>query len=318
MKISCLSPGPHTIWIWMASVMVVCLLAAVPAFAQSPPGGGQPGPAGKTQPPGNDLDAFMTKVLERRDIDWERLRNYVFSERETVEFKASFLPALENIRKEYLWRVRDGYIVRTPIKANGVSVSKEEQTKAENEWIEQQKRKKGKALERESFFGFKFQPGRYLYAGKKDVDNRELTVVEYYPDFRDEGEPKPQEKSKKKRNDPESDEYYERMFEKAFVVTMLIDPAEYQIVQMTFDNVGLDFLPARWLVRVSDIKASLTMDKPIGDVWLPKTISAWGAVSTANGDLTLRYSREFFDYRKTEVKVKFWYEKPSTSETLKK
>jgi len=262
----------------------------------------------------------MTKVLERREIDWNRLHNYVFSERETLEIKASLLPALGNIRREYLWRVRDGYIIRTPVKANGVSVSKDEQTRAENEWIEQQKRKKGRGLEREAFFGFKFQPGRYLYAGKKIVDNRELTVIEYYPDFRDEheDEAKAEDKRKKKPGDPESEEYYERMFEKAFVATMLIDPAEHQIVQMTFDNVGLDFLPARWLVRVSDIKATLTMDKPYGDVWLPKTISAWGSVSTANGDLSLRYSREFFDYSKTDVKVKFWYEKPSIPETEKK
>jgi hypothetical protein len=300
-----------------------CLLVTSGAavFAQTPSAANEAQNKGL---PTNDLDAFMAKVLERREIDWDRLHNYVFSERETLEIKTNRLPALENIRKEYVWRVKDGYIVRTPVKANGVSISKDEQARAENEWIEQQKRRKSKALERESFFGFKFQPGRYLYAGKKTVENRELTVIEYYPDFKDldddqgEGssaklEEKEGKKEPKQRDSEE--EYYERMFEKAFVATMLVDPQEHQLVEMTFDNVGLDFLPARWLVRVSDIKASLRMDKPYGDVWLPKTIQAWGSVSTAYGDLSLRYSREFFDYKRTDVKVKFWYERPSAPKT---
>ncbi len=300
------------------SSLGLCLFLAsgIAVLAQTPSSAKD---AKNTTLPSNDLDAFMAKVLERRDIDWDRLHNYVFSERETLEIKTNLVPALENIRKEYVWRVKDGYIVRTPVKANGVSISADEQAKAENDWIEQQKRRKGKALERESFFGFKFQPGRYLYAGKKTVGNRELMVIEYYPDFKhlDDDEDKetpsakPEDKKPEKNRDSQTEEYYERMFEKAFVATMLVDPQEHQLVEMTFDNVGLDFLPARWLVRVSDIKASLTMDKPYGDVWLPKTIKAWGSVSTAYGDLTLKYSREFFDYKKTDVKVKFWYEKPS-------
>ncbi len=300
-------------------VLFLFLASGIAVLAQTPSPGKQVPDKGL---PANELDAFMAKVLERRDIDWERLHNYVFSERETLEIKTNRLPALENIRKEYVWRVKDGYIVRTPVKANGVSIAKDEQARAENEWIEQQKRRKGKALERESFFGFKFQPGRYLYAGKRTVGNRELMVIEYYPDFKDldndKGEAssaKAEDKKREKQRESDSEEYYERMFEKAFVATMLVDPQEHQLVEMTFDNVGLDFLPARWLVRVSDIKASLAMDKPYGDVWLPKTIQAWGSVSTAIGDLTLRYAREFFDYKKTDVKVKFWYEKPSAPKT---
>ena len=36
---------------------------------------------------------------------------------------------------------------------------------------------------------------------------------------------------------------------KTALVTLWVDPVEHQIVKYTFDNVWMDFLPARWLVR---------------------------------------------------------------------
>jgi hypothetical protein len=94
--------------------------------------------------------------------------------------------------------------------------------------------------------------------------------------------------------------------EKSLLVTMLIVPEEHQIVKLTFNNVGLEFLPARWLLRINDIKASIIMDKPLNDVWLPINISAYGSLSTAAFNLTAHYSREFYSYQKTDVKVRFW------------
>lgn len=35
----------------------------------------------------------------------------------------------------------------------------------------------------------------------------------------------------------------------------------------------MDFLPAGWLVKVDDLRASMVMGQPFQDVWLPKTIS---------------------------------------------
>jgi hypothetical protein len=58
----------------------------------------------------------------------------------------------------------------------------------------------------------------------------------------------------------------------------------------------------------------MTMHKPFENVWLPHAINASGAVTTANGSLTVRYLREFYDYKKTDVKVRFWYEKPRPQE----
>jgi hypothetical protein len=255
----------------------------------------------------DDLDQFMAKVLEQRKINWDELHGYVFNEREVLEIKGMKLAALESFRKEYVWFVRDGYIVRSPLRVNGVKVSKEEQAKAEEDWLRSRKKRR-ENVNRDEFFSFKFKPGRYLFGGMQEYEGRKLALVEYYPPIADE---KPESES---RNKSDEEEKYERMFEKTLRVSMLILPEEHQIVRFTFDNVGLEFLPARWLVRIDDLKASMTMDKPLGDVWLPKQVSASGSISTANGTLSVRYSKEFFDYSRTDVKVRFWFEKSESNE----
>jgi hypothetical protein len=257
------------------------------------------------KPPESDLDALMVKALKRRDLDWDRLHNYLFRERESLELRAFDATPRESIRREYVWLVRDGYLVRSPIRVNGVELSKEEQARAERKWIEQQKkRRKSGSLERESFFGFRFQPGRYLLAGRAVHEGREVLVVEHYPKISERTTA-----SRDRQRDPK-EQYYEEMFEKSLLVTMFVDPEKHQIVRLTFDNVGLDFLPGRWLARVSELKAGMDMHEAFGQVWLPRSISAAGSVVTANGTFELRYSREFFDYQQTDVRVKFWYEKP--------
>ena len=60
---------------------------------------------------------------------------------------------------------------------------------------------------------------------------------------------------------------------KTALITLWVDPAEHQIVKYTFDNVWLDFLPGAWLVRVDDLRASMTMGQPFAGIWLPRTIN---------------------------------------------
>ena len=48
---------------------------------------------------------------------------------------------------------------------------------------------------------------------------------------------------------------------KVALVTLWVDPAAEQIVKYTFDNTEFDFLPGRWLVRVGDVTASMTMSR---------------------------------------------------------
>jgi hypothetical protein len=259
-----------------------------------------PGPGSRQkQEIEGDLDVFMSKVLERREINWEQLHGYVFNELETLEIRGVKLPPMANFRKEYVWIVRDGYLVRSPVRVNGVKVSKEEQAASEEDWIREHKDKRHDSLDREIFLGFKFHPGTYLYAGKQNLDGRELVAIEHYPS--------------KKAEDSKKEEF-ERMFEKTILVTMLIEPKEHQLVRITFDNVGMEFLPVRWLVRLEELRASMTMDKPFGEVWLPKRIVAAGSVDTAGPSLSVKYSREFYDYNKTDVRVKLFYDPPSMKE----
>src|SRR5437867_2152768 len=280
---------------WMFPTL---LLACLSSPAAEPPRDCTSGGQGKGDFEG-DLDAFMANVMLKRRINWDHLHGYVFNERESLEIKGVKLPPMANFRREYVWVVRDGYLVRSPVRVNGVKVSQKEQADAEEQWLRGKKDKRNETLGRDMFFHFRFEPGSYLYAGRQVFEGRELVAIEYYPNKRrNEG----QEQKNKKEDE------YERMFKKTILVTMLIEPKEYQIVRITFDNVGLEFLPFRWLVRLEELRATMTMHKPLGDVWLPRLIVAAGSIDTAGPSLSVKYTREFYDYGKTDVKVKLRFE----------
>ena len=82
---------------------------------------------------------------------------------------------------------------------------------------------------------------------------------------------------------------------------MLIDPKEHQIVHMTLENAGFDFLPAGWLFKLDTVELSTSMHNPFEDVWLTRDIEAYGRVTTAGGGVVVRYSSTFFDYTKAET-----------------
>ena len=46
------------------------------------------GPPAELKAP-QDIDAFMAKVLEKRDIDWDRFYNYTCRDREVLEFEGT-------------------------------------------------------------------------------------------------------------------------------------------------------------------------------------------------------------------------------------
>lgn len=250
----------------------------------------------------NEIDAFMEKVLEQREISWDELYDYVFSETMKLDFAGMDIAAIESFEHEFTWFVRDGYLLRSPYRMNGVEVSAEERTEYENDWLgDMEDGERSTRIERDSFFDFEFEPGNYFFAGREVFEEREVVRIEYYPThlFSDEGD----------EADDEEDEF-DRAFDKTSLVTMLIVPEEHQIVKVIFENLGMDFLPGRWLVQVEEIKASMVMDMPIDGVWLPRLIQATGRVSTASGALSLDFSREFFDYKQTDVGARVMYGRP--------
>ena len=247
-----------------------------------------------------DLDAFMQKALERREVNWEKVQDFIFHEQEDLELQGFDIAAEESFRKEYDWYYRGGNLVRRLVRSDGVKVEG-----PERRW----NAKEGKTkppLSRRSFFGFKFQPGNYFLAGRDEFEGNKVLVVEYYPQnlFEDEDHGK--------RDDDERE--FEEAFEKTSRVRLWILPDEHQIVKMTFDNVGLEFLPYRWLVRIDDIRATLIMGQPIAGVWLPREIFATGRVSTAAASLRVQYERKFLDYREADVNVRFKFEGPESKD----
>jgi hypothetical protein len=242
----------------------------------------------------------MRKVLENRSVNWEMYHDYFGRERARLSIEGTLDETLHGFEREYLWFVKDGYLVRSPVSVDGVPVSPEDREREETEWIERLKeRKRGDGPDREQFFGFEFEPGRFFYAGRETFEGRDVVVIEYYP----RNAPWSEDEEAEEKDEKEAE--IEAKLGKVFFVTMLVDPAEHQIVRMTLENAGFDFLPARWLVHVDEVEVSLTMDQPIDDVWLTRDMEAYGKVTTAAGSLEVRYRSTFYDYGKTRTGVKY-------------
>src|SRR4029450_2707362 len=100
----------------------------------------------------SDLDAFMEKVLARRDDNWKKLQQYVLEEKEAFDLTGPGRFPLWGMRREYTWFIRDGIFVRSPVSADGVKLSESDRRKAEEQWLRRQKnreeREKGNAERR--------------------------------------------------------------------------------------------------------------------------------------------------------------------------
>lgn len=83
----------------------------------------------------SDLDAFMERVLARRDDNWKKLQQYVLEEKEAFDLTGPGGLPLWGMRREYSWFIRNGIFVRSPVKANGVTLSEADRRKAEAEWL---------------------------------------------------------------------------------------------------------------------------------------------------------------------------------------
>src|SRR5207302_688704 len=190
------------------------------------------------------------------------------------------------------------------------------------------------------FMDFKFEPGNYYLAGKETLEGKELLKVDYLPTKmfddepsemdkeesaahkaeerktederrKDEDKKKDDDKKKDSKKDQQKadkekkqDEEIDRKFDKTSQVTLWVDPQTQQIVKYTFDNVWLDFLPAGWLVKIDDLRASMQMGQPFPGVWLPHNMNIHAGLSFALGPLEMQYRREFSNYRKAEVTSK--------------
>jgi hypothetical protein len=181
------------------------------------------------------------------------------------------------------------------------------------------------------FMDFKFEPGNYYLAGKETLDGHDVLKVDYLPtklfnedddhsdhdhsadkpkeekkeDKKEEKKEKPDKRTEKqKQEEQKAEEDIDRKMNKTAQVTLWVDPTSHQIVKYTFDNVWMDFLPAGWLVRIDDLRASMQMGQPFPGVWLPHNVSIHAGVSLALGPMELAYRREFSNYRRADVSSK--------------
>jgi hypothetical protein len=92
-----------------------------------------------------DLDAFMRQVLEKRDDNWKKLQQYVLDEHETIELRGPTRLPMWGEKRDYTWYIRDGFFVRSPVRANGVAIGEEERRKYEADYLKRQQRREQQA-----------------------------------------------------------------------------------------------------------------------------------------------------------------------------
>ncbi|MFB3852677.1 MAG: hypothetical protein ACE148_02500 [Vicinamibacterales bacterium] len=325
-----------------SAAFVAAGAVALPALAQS-----LKQPAGE-----NDLDRFMAKVLERREENWKTLHDYVLDEVERFELVGPGGIRLHGMNREFTWYVRDGYFIRSPVRFDGVTLAEDKRRGYEERWLSEEKERERREKEEQEkpdarrgvtpgdpsldgfvsergeprfvseayFLKFKFEPGNYYFAGREQLDGREVVRIEYYPTrlFSGAGqrsEERGRQEARKevagkgpgepgeRRRAMDEDEF-ERKMNKVAVVTLWVDPSEYQIVRYTFDNVDFGFLPGRWLVRVDAVKATMTMTRVFDGVWLPKRLNMEAGITLASGSYRLSYGRDFSEYRRAETSAR--------------
>jgi hypothetical protein len=286
----------------------------------------------------SDLDAFMERVLARRDENWKKLQQYILDETERIEVRGPGNIPVWGDKRDYSWFIREGYFIRSPLKANGVEVSDSERRKAEDDYLKRTKAREQRGRGRGGdgntgdaavldqatgdkppsmeallaqtrqpefirsayFLRFKFEQGKYALVGKEKYGDRDVLRIEYYPArlFSHEQEQQKRRQAEKKTDKGEDFEAaMERMMNKVSLVTIWVEPSSHQIVKYTFDNINFDFLPGAWLLRVDDLKASMTMSEPFKEIWLPRDIEFYFSVMLAAGSFNVRYHADYHDYR---------------------
>lgn len=311
---------------WRLVFVVLCGVGAAlrPAGAQAP-----------EEP--SDLDAFMAEVLARRDENWKRLQQYLLDERERLQIAGPTGVPLWGDERTYTWFIRDGFFVRSPLTANGVAIADRERRRAEDEYLTRVRTRDrrdlpdvpppqgfdapaaGRPREAATEFGgllaqsrapqfidkayflrFTFEPGRYAFVGRETLEGVEVLRIEYYPArlFSHEQDAEDRRRAAGTANRGEDVEAArERLMNKGSLVTLWVAPAPRQIVKYTFDNVALDFLPAAWLFRVTDLTATMTMAEAFPAVWLPRAIEMHFGAMLAIGPIDARYRVQYEQYR---------------------
>lgn len=297
-----------------------------------------PGAAPSAAPRETDLDRFMAAVLSRRDDNWKKLQQYILDERERVLVTGPGGVRLFGLSREYRWFQKDGFFIRSPLAANGVTVGEADRRRYEHDWLQRQQKRDERRRERDAkthpgeppaapaeavgdvlrqqsepsfvsaayFLRFKFEPGRYALAGKEQLDGREVLKVQYYPArlFDDAGHERRDGEPARQRERGDEDERFDRQMNKVSLVTLWILRDERQIVRYVFDNVDMGFLPGRSVLRIDGLTAAMQMSEPFPGVWLPRAVAGRVRFGSAAGPVEAAYDISYADYKQAGVTVK--------------
>lgn len=258
---------------------------------------------------GKELDELMARVWQNCKTDLENLRGYAFSETEVIEENGVLGLAKRysyQTRIDYVWAPSDdGYLVPRPTHINGKEAP--DLSRMDSPWNQpgyavfdlntgtfypakwantRHHRPPWLVLEtildlfdhfvqcsfRDRFFPrFKYEPGKYKYAGAKEYEGNRVIEVRY-----------------------KTKTYKTNLGNKLTVeIKMLILPEENQLVKVTCStSSSFD----RW-------EYVMMMKKP-GNDWLLNRFCGYSRTSSSN----YRRVSDFHDYIKTDVKARFWLE----------
>ena len=291
-----------------------------------------------------DLDRFMREVLTRRDDNWRKLQQYVLDEHERFQLRGPARAPLFGEERDYTWYIRDGFFVRSPLKVNGADVPEPDRRCYEADYLARARRREARAqaggdetpdpvpppapstgadldsvirqtrqpqfISSAYFLKFRFDAGHYALVGRETLEGRQVVRVEYYPSnlFRDESrrprEGETEAQRRRRARDEADDQQLMRLMNKTSRVTLWIEPTRHQIVKYVFEDLGWNFFPAQWAVRVSHVDATMTVGEMFPEVWLPRSLTMDFAMLMAAGPIDAHYALEYHDYRQPDVTAK--------------
>ena len=305
-------PQSAVVLISMAAMLV---LPSTPALAQPGAAAGRVGatkhfpsaaPRARESPAAanaNEIDRLVKDVIDRRQAaEWRRLGDFVLREALVVAIDAPRSSPLAGFRRtrEYEWFVRNGWAIRSPGRVDGVVVGEERRRGYERDWWREERGRRASAKSGDPDFEPRFvtdfhyflewdlKPGDCYFVGREAAVGRDAVRLECYPTG---------------NLAEEAGGRLNRGIRKTSLLTLWIDPVARRIVKYAFENSGLDFLPFRWLVRADGFRASLEM-APVGGVWMPARMDLSARITTARGELEVKVTQRFFEYREAETGVR--------------
>lgn len=163
------------------------------------------------------------------------------------------------------------------------------------------------------FLRFRFDEGRYALVGREPFDGRDVLRIEYYPNqlftpsTRDErraergSRPEPRDRDAAETS---QDAELMRLMNRSSKVTLWVVPESHQIVKYTFDDLGWNFFPGQWLAQMDGVTASMTMGEMFPGVWLPRGLEMRVGLLMALGNVQMRYTLQYDNYRQADVQSK--------------